>query len=133
MIDTDHMNEAEFREFAEQAEAAKPAFYTVAIYLVDLKYGGPEEGGWYYTAGERQDTLVLDGHGWTGENAALPQIFTDRNKAYDAAHELTEKLNASINKGRRPISSVLSTGEYRAEVSDGYPPAYFPETKPHYE
>ena len=25
---------------------------SIAVYLVQLAYGGPEEGGWYYQAGE---------------------------------------------------------------------------------
>jgi hypothetical protein len=43
------------------------------------------------------------------------------------------KLDAGINVGRRPISSVLSEGRYHAEVHRGYPPAYYPERTPHYE
>jgi hypothetical protein len=29
----------------------KPAYLTVAVYLMDRAYGGPEEGGWYYDVG----------------------------------------------------------------------------------
>lgn len=37
----------------------RPAhWFSVAIYAISRLYGGPEEGGWYYDAGERIDETV---------------------------------------------------------------------------
>ena len=102
-------------------------FYTLALYLEDRRYGGPEEGGWWYDCGERVDLLEID-----GRNVAMPEVFATEDEAYDARaakHDLLKQLN----EGRREISSVLSDGEYRFRINDGYPPAYFPEHRPHYE
>lgn len=76
----------------------------IAIYHVDLVYGGPEEGGWYFEAGSLTDlTEVL--------------LETEKNR---------EKLQAICderNEGRRPLSSVLSEGRYSVcnYVGDYYP------------
>ena len=102
-------------------------FYTVAVFLVDKAYGGSEEGGWYYDCGEPIEA-PLPGL----NNEDVPRIFTTEAEACGWANHLQDKLNATINKGRRPISSVLSEGMYQARVCDGYP-ARFPETRPHYE
>jgi hypothetical protein len=42
-------------------------------------------------------------------------------------------LDATINKGRREISSVLSDGRYQAEVHEHAAPRGYPERRPHYE
>lgn len=111
-------------------EESRPAFYTLAVYLVDRSYGGPEEGGWWFDNGTRIDELILD----SGTNVAIPKIFTDEDEAWHVAEAIQKVLDEDINKGRRPISSVLSEGIYRAEVHDGYPPEYWPERRrPHYE
>jgi hypothetical protein len=115
---------------AEADDEEKPAFpfWTVAIYLVDQAYGGPEEGGWYYQCGERQDQ-VLDGV----DPTVLLQVTFDEDLAIRYAEMAQERLDATINAGRRDISSVLSEGRYNALVYNGYPPAHYPETRPHYE
>lgn len=104
-----------------------PRFWTVAVYLVDRAYGGPEEGGWYYDCGERQDTI--DGV----DHTVLLQVAFDEETAYRYAEMAQEKLDQTVNVGRPPISSVLSDGRYHAEVHRGYPPKHYPEETPHYE
>lgn len=127
--------EREDNEAAEAArKAAEPPFWTVAIYRIDLAYGGPEEGGWYYQCGERIDH-PLDG---------IPAEFTFNSFnptggktaeecANEFAGQLQQLLDAGPNKGRREISSVLSDGRYDAQVHNGHPPHRYPETRPHYE
>ena len=92
--------------------------FTVAVYLIDKSYGGPEEGGWYYT---------------TGELVRPVRTFVSEECAMDYCWRLNQRLEATLNRGRRSISSVLSTGRYSAEVYDGNAPAHFPEVTPHYE
>lgn len=98
-------------------------FYTVAVYLVDRAYGGPEEGGWWYDCGQLVDDAAF----------AKPKIFDNEDEAIDYARERNLDLDETVNKGRREISSVLSNGRYCAMVCDGYPEPYYPERKPHYE
>lgn len=97
-----------------------PKFYTIAIYLADQAYGGPEEGGWYYQYGIRQDD-------WP------PMVAATRTEAYALRGIVNDFLHHYTNAGRRSMYSVLSEGVYEARVYPGYPPASYPETRPHYE
>jgi hypothetical protein len=108
-------------------QETKPAFWTVAIFMVDRAYGGPEEGGWWYDHG-RPIEHIPDGI----NPHDLMTVFTDEDEATSYRETLQASLDAHINKGRRAISSVLSEGEYRAVVCPGWP-APFPATRPVYE
>lgn len=92
--------------------------YTVAVYLAQLGYGGPEEGGWYYECGE----LVR----------ASKKTLPDYDAACEYSNRLNQRLARTLNKGRRPISSVLSDGVYRARVTDGTPEPIYPTERPYY-
>lgn len=102
----------------------RPQFYSAAIYFVDQNFGGPEEGGWWYTAGEP----VLR----EAEMAILARNFRTAGEAYGYAQRVLQPICDKRNKGRRPISSVASEGEYTPHVTRGLPVA-FPEFRPHYE
>lgn len=110
---------------------AKPAFYTVAIYLCDRAFGGREEGGWWYDTGTRVDDLTVTGHG----NIAVPKIFTDHNAACEYCRVQNLQLDYLVNNdgANRDLSSVCCVGRYCAEVHDGYPPEHYPTHRPHYE
>lgn len=92
--------------------------FVVAVYMVDRQYGGPEEGGWYYDAGELVRTM---------------RVFGNQDTAYSYSNRMNALFKATLNRGRRSISSVLSEGQYRARVCDDCAPRYFPEQRPHYE
>ena len=94
--------------------------YSLAIYLVDLAYGGPEEGGWYFTCGEIE--------------AEVPALYFETEEEACTAREAAQGLlDSGWNAGRREISSVLSEGIFRAVVHERHPPQYFPAERPHYE
>ncbi len=57
----------------------------------------------------------------------------DEERAAAHATRMNGLLNATINKGRREISSVLSDGWYYAEVHENVAPRHYPERRPHYE
>lgn len=117
------MTEAEqlVAQFKEERQAL--GFYTVAIYLIDRAYGGPEEGGWYYDCG----TPYLE------PEAALHMRAFDRlEKAIDYAEYLNVGVLPAWNEDRPEISSVLSEGRYKAFWSEGFPQP-FPTSHPHYE
>lgn len=118
----------------QEDRKAREPFWTVAIYLIDLAYGGPEEGGWYYQCGERIDH-ALEGipaeFTFNSFNPAAGKTAEEHAIAF--AEQLQKLLDAGPNKGRRDISSVLSEGRYNAQVYNGHPPHHYPETRPHYE
>ena len=94
--------------------------YTVAIFLINRAYGGPEEGGWWYNHGEP-----------SAEYAQYVRGFETESDADKYAAELQTNIVTTLNFGRRSINSVLSTGIYEARVCEGLPSA-FPTEKPYY-
>jgi hypothetical protein len=92
--------------------------YTVSIYLIDLAYGGPEEGGWFYRCGEPQATEHT-------------RAFKTRKAAVAYRERLAPAL-AALNEGLPPISSVNSQGRYDAIIDEDALPAPFPAERPFY-
>src|SRR3546814_16809641 len=83
-----------------------PLMRSIAVYLVQLAYGGPEEGGWYYQTGE----LCTD-----PELTAFGTTFTDGHeaRAKAMADEVQVHLDRDWNTGdhARAISSGTSAGD----------------------
>jgi hypothetical protein len=96
--------------------------YTVAVYLVDLAYGGPEEGGWHYEYGIPSE-----------EHIRFTRGFDTEEDAYAYSRSINEAHSDAWNQGRRGIGSVLSEGQFFAEVRDGAEVKPWPESRPHYE
>jgi hypothetical protein len=94
---------------------------TVAVFLVDRAYGGPEEGGWWYDAGAPDDDF-----------ARFTRGFKSEARAFAYQERLERHLCAKLNQGRPSIGSVLSRGEFRAVLCDGSPKP-FPKERPTYE
>ena len=114
----------EFLEEVRQAsrELHRTKRFVVAVYDCDKRYGGPEEGGWWYQVG-----------------SLVRVIRVERNleTACAFARRMNDKLRGRVigpNVGKRyGIDSVCSEGEYWAEVHDEYAPKGYPETRPRYE
>lgn len=131
-------------ELDTDQETPEPNFWTVAIYMVDRHYGGPEEGDWYYTAGTRVDTPLdvevppdmVSSDITPDLNSVVPRLFSGdnaENMACEWCDLVQAALDITLNRDRREISSVLSTGRYQAVVHAGWPPTHFPTEKPTYE
>ena len=113
-----------------------PPVESVALYLVDRAYGGPEEGGWWYDYG----TLVpLEQARELAPMHWQPQYLTREENNTPRHQELRDHvlqgqayLDATANKGRPSTSSVLSQGRYELCWVDGHPHDW-PEEAPHYE
>ena len=84
-------------------------FWKIAVYKTDRLFGGHEEGGWYYDAGDRIKEGKL--------------IFTDINKAHKACH-LFNKLYGSFS----------NSAEYGLRCAVYYrgTPEFFPKHIPIY-
>jgi hypothetical protein len=94
--------------------------YSVAVYRTDRRYGGSEEGGWWYDQSER-----------IGKAA---RYFEDK----DAAYAYQDRINARFERedrraGLRPIWSVIGDPEVRALVFEGSLPDCEPAVRPYYE
>lgn len=101
----------------------KFGLWSVACYLVDRAYGGPEEGGWWYDTG-------YPGKPRDNDPALATKYFENKQDAY-AYRDQMEKALEPYNEGRRPISSVISEGIWRVCVEEG-PPHEWPVGRPHY-
>lgn len=113
-------------------EDVQTTVWVVDVYLVELAWGGPEEGGWWYQAGQLcRDASVLDAIPPSG----LGRIgyFRDEEAAQESATHVQDLLDASANVGRPALSSVLSGGRYVARVTPNSPELGFPAVRPHYE
>jgi hypothetical protein len=111
-----------FDEDFEGETERLPTFYSVAVYLIDCAYGGPEEGGWYYDTYTRSTSFGQHLRG-----------FPTSLEARVYAQLLNDTVLKEENEDRRPISSVLSEGQYIAIVCDEWPESHYPTERPHYE
>ena len=95
--------------------------YIVAAYDCSMCWGGPEEGGWWYDAGELVRTL---------------KTFRLESAAFDFCRRLNMRLQSRTfgpNAGKHDYTSVLSEGDIQAAVYENYAPAIFPEARPRYQ
>lgn len=107
-------------QYEEEVPEREPLFYSVAIYLDELAYGGPEEGGWWYTT-----STFSRAH---GEHT---KCFKSRDEARlysDTLYPIVEELNI----GRPALSSVLSNGRYTIHISEELPSLFLPTERPYY-
>ena len=92
--------------------------YVVALYEIDRRHGGPEEGGWWYDAGDLCRVLRV-------------------TPCEAEAHALAARANrllARLQRERRDVSSMAHAGDrYAAEVFADTAPRTFPEARPRYE
>lgn len=88
----------------------------VNVYLEDQAYGGPEEGGWYYSLGSPDASLT----GYESQRATPKRI------------ERARRLAARENANRPSQYHSNSEGEFVVRVERHRPRAY-PEYHPHYE
>ena len=100
-------------------------FYVVAVFETNKTYGGPEEGGWWYSCGSPYVEL-----GW------MTKVFkgTEHTEAHQYRDELQmvcDHINQA-EKRHRP-SSVLCNGWLEAQVLANEYPSDFPKEAPHYE
>jgi hypothetical protein len=83
----------------------------VEVYSVGQGYGGPEEGGWWYSVGNK--------------------ILSLRSTYGEAQNVKENLLHLYPSTGKR--YSVVAGEDYEVHVTATQGPAYFPESKPHYE
>jgi hypothetical protein len=97
--------------------------YAIHVYELGMGYGGPEEGGWWFTYGDLRRTLRRR---WKTKGEAA--------RACRRMGDLLERMQ-DRNRSLRPLSSMAySGGRYCLEVHPvGKAPKHFPEFRPRYE
>ena len=94
--------------------------YYVTFYITDKVYGGPEEGGWWFYAGEPVEDPL---------NKSFERMIDAHD--YKNSKEVQDRLT-ELNEGRHDPESVLCEGWHEVFV-DSEPPKAYPEERPHYE
>jgi hypothetical protein len=85
--------------------------YTVCPVFVTRRYGGPEEGGWYWD----HSRPLYEGH-W----ALLVKSFTNFEDAVAYCNEMQEAISLH-NEELPPLQNVHSVGRYALEIFEGFP------------
>ena len=112
----------------EPTKTAVPVCCGVALFLVQRRCTGAEEGGIWTDQG----TLVTD-RGLYGQLGAAPAAFLDGAEATAYAERMSEALPA-LNEGRRPLDSILSDGVYDVLIVEAdLLPLVYPEAADAYE
>lgn len=95
-----------------QYHEAQHVPYYVNVYEVDQGYGGPEEGGWWFSIGIPVEEAC--------EVYETPE-----------AAEIARKVLAEQYPDTGQQYSVLGGADYAVQIED-HPPRAWPETRPHY-
>lgn len=95
---------------------AIPGIVYVNAYLVSRCFGGPEEGGWWYDAGEPLASVPLD----EGDKAGIERW---------SATLMAKFADRANPRGR---GSVIGGPDLEVYVED-HMAAYFPAERPYYE
>jgi len=108
-------------------------------YVTDRLYGGPEEGGWYYTVGEPVMSLPFlcnDEEKETGEIGATITVYDNlsRDLAFEAVYDLCV---AAGGLATPPEKEYLQRRDWSVDgfmISiENKPGEFFPQKRPHWD
>lgn len=108
-------------------ERKAPRSWFVHRYEVWQEYGGPEEGGWWYTQGE-----PAEGPAWLW----YPLGYRDEEEAYARCREMNDaehaRREAEESHGFTSVMSARGTF-FTFTVEDTVDPTEYPVDRPYYE
>ena len=113
---------------AAEHDVDSPTLFWIAAYLVQLEWGGHEEGGWWF-----EEASLVTAPDIYAELGTMPACRLSEAEAETVAAEMRTGLPA-LNEGRPPLSSTLSRGLYDVRVvrANTLPPC-IPDCPPRYE
>jgi hypothetical protein len=133
-------NELAQEEARERRESlVEEAPFYVNVYDVESRYGGPEEGGWYYDAGTLLESVPAQSH----EEALVKAGELEEKYALDNAKRTPGRIRLNNPDDEIPDdwepssqaedeSFVHYEGEIKIYIQDR-PGENFPTHRPHYE
>lgn len=105
-----------------------PTLFWVAVYLVELAWGGAEEGGWWF-----EEAALVTAPDIYAALDVLPACCLTEAEAEAVAARMRAGLPA-LNDGRPPLSAMASQGLYDVRVAQaGTLPSCLPVCPPRYE
>jgi hypothetical protein len=105
---------------AQEPETAEATVYIVAKYRMSQRFGGPEEGGWWYTEHDFEKVVVA---------------FTYEPTASAACRRLNDKVDQNPNGGSVYMVVEIPRWDDDEEESPKLRtdvPLHLPEHRPHY-
>lgn len=116
--------------------------WVIAVYDTERVYGGPEEGGWWYTQGTLVGISDVGGFKYVSNAASACRAVNERlgyDNRGDWHHEQRREAHL-VELGRRELHPELRRQECHADIDPGPEdyvirwdvPAEFPEHRPHY-
>jgi hypothetical protein len=101
--------------------------FHVNTYIEDKRYGGPEEGGWWYTFIAPQEDKCFQFY--CGPQESTLTYLRRVNEAHQARVAWCDYANSRRNSD---ISSVISEGRYISLI-ESHVAKYMPDEPVHYE
>jgi hypothetical protein len=113
---------------ADEQDVTTPRLFWVAVYLVQLEWGGHEEGGWWF-----EEASLVTAPDIYADLGVMPACRLSEAEAEIVATEMRPGL-AALNEGRPALSSTLSRGLYDVRIvrANTLPPC-IPDCPPRYE
>ena len=97
----------------------------VTVYSVERRYGGPEEGGWWY------DAYYVQPEGYDGNGDSFGSVSFPVNSQEEAEIKKSE-LEKQYPFDKNELSSVRGRGTYVVMIED-YKGEHETKGRPHYE
>ena len=104
------MSSTEQKAAAAEKIMTTPTLFWIAVYLVQLEWGGPEEGGWWF-----EEAGLVTAPDIYAELGVMPTSRLSEAEAEIVAAEMRTGLDA-LNDGRPALASTLSYGLYDVRV-----------------
>ena len=106
-------------------------------YMTDRVYGGPEEGGWYYTAGEPVMSLPFtcnDEEKESGDIGAIITVYDNlsRDLATENVFALCETAGVDVPDREYLRERDWNIDGFVVSIEDK-PGEYFPQKRPHWD
>ena len=122
------MSSSEREMTTAEEVTTRATLFWVAVYLIQMEWGGPEEGGWWYEEGG-----LVTAPDIYAELGVMPTSRLSEAEAEIVAAEMRTGLDA-LNDGRPALASTLSYGIYDVRVvrSDTLP-SCIPGCRPRFE
>jgi hypothetical protein len=113
--------------------------YVVAVYVEDRNYGGPEEGGWWYTAGELdhiESSFLDEDDAWVWANAWNEDRPEEQGWRYAPSKHATV-VELPRRELKYEVASQICHSDWDVDEERDYEwrwdvPTYYPEARPHY-
>jgi hypothetical protein len=120
---------SEMNEDEEKHITGEPGILFINAYLVTRHYGGPEEGGWWYNAGQAVTSIPCAAH-WQPDAHFVGEFELVPDAPVDWTVDIIRTLFSGLEHG--DIYSVAGGSVLQIQIEESFA-RDFPVETPHYE